>query len=252
MRCRISSTRRKISRTLVTAILILGFATFAGHCAESAPPKRVLLLSPLETSRPAIVSLISGIRAGLQAAYPGSVEIVSESVGAIPPEPEDFPQKVTDWIAYKYREQKFDAIVTVRPGPAKIGAALRDRCWPDASILAIFLDDDHGMAMAGMARSARIQFAVDNSATVRSALQMLPGTRRVALVGGTGVEDDKVNAAIARSIREIDPRLEVVPFTGLTLEEVRLRTRKLPPRTISWWADSRYDRDGRWTFLSLT
>ncbi len=241
---KISKTAGVILCALI-AVVAAEWGADRGFCQEAAASKRVLVLLPFESSRPAAVSLLKGLQTSLQSGYSGGVQVVTENVSAIPPEPEDFPGKVTDWIAYKYGQQQFDSIVAVRPGPSRIAVSLRERCWPKASILMVLLDDDHESNPLSVPRSTRVQLALDNDATIRSALRMLPNTRRIALLGGVGSEDGKVNAQIENSVHAIDPHLEIIELIGLTLEESRVRASHLPDQTIIVVGGFSFDRTGR-------
>jgi hypothetical protein len=81
--------------------------------AEPTPPKRVLLLMPFEASRLGSVVILRGIEQGLKASFSGPVDVATENVGPVPPEPKNYPARIGDWIAYKYGRLKFDAIVAI-------------------------------------------------------------------------------------------------------------------------------------------
>jgi hypothetical protein len=101
----------------ITVLLLHTLGVLVPAYAQNASHKRILVLMPYETARPVGVTILQGLETGLRRAYAGTVDIVTESVGPVPPEPEDFPAKIADWIAYKYRQQKFDAIVVVTSPP---------------------------------------------------------------------------------------------------------------------------------------
>jgi signal transduction histidine kinase len=233
----------------VSAFIAFSFAFQGAVCrcrgAEALPAKRVLVLLPVDASRPVPAALLKGMQAGVAIAYPGPVEISAESIGALPPEPADFQARVTDWIAYKYGRQQFDVIVAARPEPSMIATALRDRCWPGAPILTILLDDDLGSNPQPVPRSTSVEVAMDNNATLRSALKMLPNTRHVALLGGSSLLDNSVDQTIKQIIGKIDPTLEIIDLTNLTLEEDKARTSSLPAQTVILVGSYTHDRNGR-------
>jgi C4-dicarboxylate-specific signal transduction histidine kinase len=223
-------------RTRVVLIILLfaavGPLASRSISAESTPPKRVLLLLPFEASRPGSVVFLKGIEEGLKVSYSGGVDIATENVGPVPPEPENFPARIDDWIAFKYGRLKFDAIVAVTFPPSLLAKDLRDRYWPEATLLLVLIDEERWANPGSIPRSTRVLLALDNKETVRSALQMLPNTRRVALLGGASQRDKRTNAEIVKSIRNIKPDLEIIEATGLSLEETKARIRSLPDRTI--------------------
>src|SRR5664279_3045703 len=104
---------RKATKIGVVVLLLAAIGPLASFslAAEPAPLKRVLLLLPFEASRPGSTAFVRGIQEGLKASFSGSVDISTENVGPVPPEPENFPARIDDWITYKYLSLKFDAIV---------------------------------------------------------------------------------------------------------------------------------------------
>jgi C4-dicarboxylate-specific signal transduction histidine kinase len=219
------------------SLIIVLFATLGplaprGGAVQLAPPKHVLLLLPFEASRPGSVVFLKGIEEGLKISYSGAVDIATENVGPVPPEPENFPARIDDWIAFKYGRMKFDAIVAVTFPPALLAKDLRDRFWPEATLLLVLIDEERWANPGSISGSTRVLLALDNKETVRSALQMLPNTQRVVLLGGASQRDRRTNGGIVRSIREIKPDLQIIEATGLSLEETKARIHSLPDRTI--------------------
>ena len=200
--------------------------------AEPAPPKRVLLLLPFEASRPGSVVFLKGIEEGLKASYSGSVDVAMENVGPVPPEPEDYPARIGEWIAFKYSRMNFDSIVAVTSPPSRLGKELRDRFWPGATLLLVLINEERWANPGSIPGSARVVLDLDNKETVRSALQMLPDTRRVVLLGGASQRDRRTNGEIVKAIRELNTDLEIIDVTGLSLDETKARIHSLPDRTI--------------------
>jgi len=217
---------------IIVLLAAVGPLALSGTSTEPAPPKRVLLLLPFEASRPGSVAIVKGIEEGLKVSYSGAVDVATENVGPVPPEPENYPAKIDDWIAYKYGRVKFDAIVAVTFPPALLARNLRDRFWPEATLLLVLIDEERWANPGAIPRSARVLLALDNKEAVRSALQMLPNTRRVVLLGGASQRDKRTNEQIVKSIRELKPDLEIDEATGVSVEEAKARISSLPDRTI--------------------
>jgi signal transduction histidine kinase len=225
---------RKATRASMILVLFAAMEMLApgSLSAEPTPLKRVLLLLPFEASRPGSSAFLRGIQEGAKASYSGSVDVSTENVGPVPPEPENYPARIGDWIAFKYGRIKFDAIVAVTFPPSLLAKELRDRFWPEASLLLVLIDEERWANPGTIPRSARVVLALDNKETVGSALRMLPHTRRAVLLGGASQRDKRTNGEIVKSIREIKPDLEIIEATGLSLEETKARISSLPDRTI--------------------
>jgi C4-dicarboxylate-specific signal transduction histidine kinase len=200
---------------------------------------------PFEASRPGSVVFLRGIEQGLGASYSGSVDVSTENVGPIPPEPENYPARIGDWIAFKYSRMKFDTIVAVSFPPSILARELRDRFWPEANLLLVLINEENWANPGPVPRSARVVLDLDNKETVQSALQMLPDTRRLVVLGGASQRDRRTNGAIVKSIRQIKPDLEIIEATGLSLEEAKARIHSLPDRTIIVVGSFLFEPNGR-------
>ncbi len=170
---------------------------------------------------------------------------MTENITPVPPEPEQFSARIADWIAYKYGQKKFDAIVAVTFPPARLALPLRDQFWPGAPLLLVLIDEERWANPGPVPASTRVVLALDNKETVRSALQMLPDTRRVVLLGGASQRDRRTNAEIVKSIRELKAELEIIEATGLSLEETKARIHSLPDRTIIVIGSFLYEPNGQ-------
>ena len=226
----------------MTALGIFAALTVA---AQSDPPKRVLVLMPFSTDRAGSVALLAGMGQGLKAKFPEGVDIVTENVAPVPPEPAGFSAKMDDWLAFKYGHQNFDAIVAVIAPAIPHAQALRDRLWPGAPILLVLQEEDRPEFPQLVRLSARVILALSNTETVRSALQMLPSTKHLALLGGASEADRRANAAILKKIRAAYPNLDTIEITGDSWEATKERVRSLPDQSIVLLGSFFFDRNGR-------
>ncbi len=213
--------------------------------AASAPPKRVLVLLPFQASRPGSVALLRGMEDGLRVSYPGSVEMVTESVSPVPPEPDGFPQRMSDWLAYKYGHQQFDVIVSVINPPVPYAIAMRDRFWPGAPILFVLQEEERKIFPQGVPRSSQVVTALSNTETLRSALDMFPQTGHLVYLEGSSEQDRYANAEILANIRQAFPKLDIIEIQGLSWDETKDRVRSLPKRSIILIGSFLFDRTHR-------
>ena len=241
----LKTMRYAMKSALVLLLLAaLGSLVPRSISAQPAPTKRVLLLLPFEASRAGSAVFLHGIEKGVRNSFPSSVDVVTENITPVPPEPEQFSAKIADWIAYKYGHRKFDAIVAVTLPPAQLAIALRDQYWPGIPLLLVLIQEERWGNPGPIPGSTRVVLELDNKETVRSALQMLPATRRVVLLGGASQRDRRTNAEIVNAVRELKPELEVIDITGLSLAETKARIHSLPERTIIVIGSFLYEPNG--------
>ena len=230
---------------LLIALLGAGCVAHGNAATGPAAPKRVLVLMPFQTSRPGSVAILRGIEDGLRGSYPGSVDVVTDTVGPVPPEPKGFSARIVDWLAYKYGHQQFDAIVAVTSAAIPDAESLRDRLWPDALLLFLLQEEDRQQFPQFVRRSARVVVALSNTETLRSALQMLPFTRHVAFLEGSSEADRRGNMEILKNIRRAYPNLDIIEITGLSWDETKTRVQSLPDQSIILIGSFFFDRNNR-------
>ena len=230
--------------------LLLQSAVSAVGTAAPAPPKRVLVLLPFDSARPATAEILQGLETGLLKSYPTRVSVFVEFVRPTAPVRADFHERLLEWLSYKYGAQPFDAICPVRPEALPLAEKL-----PRAVVAldADCLRHDEGRLPAGLrpacpGRPGPCWTLVDKEA-ISAALQMLPETRHIALVGGSGPGDAAANRQIAALIHRSAPEIDLIPLTGLTLAELESRVSNLPERTIiyqGWLDDDATGRNFTW------
>ena len=215
------------------------------HGQQTATAKRVLVLLPFQASRPGWIAMLSGLESSLKANYPGSVDVVPDSVSGVPPVPEGFSAHMSDWLAYKYGQQHFDAVIAVISPSVPYAISLRARLWPEAPILFLIQEEDREQFPPRVPRSARVMVSLSNTDTVRSALQMLPLTEHLVVLEGASEQDIRANAQIVGNIRRALPNLDIVELGGLSWDETLERTKSLPPQSIILVASYFFDRNHR-------
>ncbi len=136
------------------------------------------------------------------------------------------------------------AAIVALTDPA-IDAALRwrDSLWPGVPMLCLKTSES-ASACSGAPQASTIRIHADPTATLRTALAMLPDTKNLAIVGGAEVRG-RLAATMATAARTIDERLQQIDLVGLAMPELRRRVAALPPNTIILSAGISVDGRGR-------
>jgi signal transduction histidine kinase len=225
-------------------MLLLGLAAVSP--ADPPPQKRVLLLLPFESSRPASTELLQGLENGLAESYPTRVAVFVEFIRAAPAAGADYPERLYQWIRYKYGSQSFDAICPVRPEGLALADKLRERLWPDAPIVFGMPKNEFQSDFGTKGGKTGVVLDSGDEETIRAALEMLPETRHVALVSGSSPSDRAVHQQAARLIHQAAPAIDIIPLIGLTVAQTAARASGLPERTIIYEAQFGSDAEGRY------
>ena len=195
-----------------------------------AAPKHVLVLLPFESSRPASTEILEGLETGLRKSYPTRVSLFVEFIRAAPSPGPDYPDRLFQWISYKYATQHFDAICPVRPEALALATTLRDRLWPSVPIVFGMTKEDYKPDFGPLAGNTGVVLDLGDQEAVSAALQLLPETRHVALVSGAAPSDRAYQKYIVGLIHQSAPGMDIIPVIGLSLAETD-GARRQPART---------------------
>jgi signal transduction histidine kinase len=228
-------------RQIDAVLLLLGLAVLLlGDVVRAAPTTgpHVLVLEDESAERLAYVSFMQGLREGL--APLGSAVVFTENLDLARFTQVEHLQRQSEWLKAKYRDVGIDIVIT--GGPRALAYALRDRSvlFPAASIL--FVGDDRarpaGDNLTGMV------VGLNTAAALSEALALLPGTRRVALVGDT-VADLNYWQGLHDDLKALSRDVELIALEGLPLDELKRHIAALPNDSLVFYTRQVRDRDGR-------
>jgi len=174
-----------VARRVTCALLACSLLLVAASSEAQPPVRQVLLLQSFDRGNLTLDSFTGNFRVELDQRDEGPVNVVqvvvgpTGSVGA----PE---QAVVDYIRSTFVDRKPDLIVTVA-GPAAVFARkYRQRLFPDTPLLFAAVDERYlGEAPLGENETA-VAVANDYARVIDDILQVLPQTRQVFMVMGSG------------------------------------------------------------------
>jgi ABC-type uncharacterized transport system substrate-binding protein len=242
--CASSSARfRSLFLALLTA-LALGLCA-PGIARASAPPKSVLVFTPDDPTMPAMAAMTGGLRATVQTGWDGPVTFGFESLDVGWFQSPAYEAQLRAFFRIKYQSYRPDVIVTLRLDVLRTLLDIRAEIWPGVPI--VFLAED--------ARSlARVPSAPDLTGlwihydvrkTVESALQLFPGTKRVAVVMGASPWERSLYPAVDEELAPLAGRVEIVDMKGLPFSELQRRLAALPEDTVIFFHTFYVDGEGK-------
>ncbi|WP_164016853.1 sensor histidine kinase [Pyxidicoccus trucidator] len=219
--------------------LLLTTTTFAAGSAdvvaqEARPAgKSVLLLVPEDTALPAMAMLVSSLRSSLWESWGGPVTVDVESLDLGWASGSEYKRALRSWYRVKYRERRPDALVTFRTDAIRVSLELRQELWPDIPVVAL---SEEKWLWEQSPRPERVvgQWLHYNMlATAELALQLMPGTRRLALVNGSSSWEQAQQKQFLQELQPLLARrgLELIDLSGLPLAEMLERVGTLPADT---------------------
>ena len=208
----------------------LAFVLLLASAPSNAQPavRQVLLLQSFSRGNVAVDQFTSNFRVELDQRAEGPVNVVqvvvgpTGSVGA----PE---QAVVDYIRSTFADRpKPDLIVTVA-GPAAVFARkYRQQLFPDTPTLFASVDQKYlGDVPLGDNETA-VAAVNDYPRVIEDILQLLPQTRQVFMVMGSGQVGQFWRRELENEFRRFQDRLTFVWFEDLSVRETLLRSASLP------------------------
>jgi signal transduction histidine kinase len=228
--------------SLLTALL---FGTWPGTAQAAPGQPSVLILLPGQPGLPAATAIASGIRAVLLTEWAFRVSIEMEHVDiARFASPDVEERRLRAIYGSKYRDERFDMIITALPESFQFVLRARDELWPGTPVVVCGLDERSVRDLKPPPGFAVLTTRFDMEGTVRAALALLPDTRHVALVGGASqpeqVYHDLIRQAVARA-RGVD----VIDLTKLPIADALARVSSLPVHTVIIQSSYQVDGTGR-------
>lgn len=217
--------------------------------ASPTPPptsERVLVIDQEGPTRPAFVHFMEGFRAVL-AEGPGRYDVFIENLdlARLERSPND-PERATGWLVEKYRDWSFDVIVPTSEVTRDFVLANRERLSPAARIVALERPGDRPALPEHASDYTAATTASTMGATAELACQLLPATRRVALVSQTAPHPGLL-AIQEEQVRTLAKKrgIEFESLIDLPLAELRARLRRLPPDSVAVFGGYWKDENGR-------
>ncbi|WP_223643654.1 ABC transporter substrate-binding protein [Corallococcus sp. EGB] len=204
--------------------------------AEEARPagKSVLLLIPEDTALPALATLVASLRSTLWEAQGGPVTLDVESLDLGWARGAAYSHALHTWNLARYRERRPDALIAFRSDAIQGALQLRQELWLDIPVIVLSEGERLWEQQPRLERVAGLWLRYDMRATAELALQLLPGTRRLALINGSSPWE---RARQEQMMRELQPLLaqrglEFIDLSNLPLAEMLQRAGTLPDDTV--------------------
>ena len=238
-----------ILRNLSLAVLLLmtcAAATAAQPAPTSPPlaPKSVLILLGGPIGQPASAAVALAARAALVSALGPEIAIETEHVDLARFNRTDDAFHLRELFRLKHT-RPFDAILVAGPEPLQFLLRAQGDLWPGVPVVVCNVDERTVAGLSIPPGIAVIPIRLDFEETIRAALELLPATRNVALVGGATTRDRRNNDRVRQAVLAHGERLELIDLTDLSIEMLMKRLSTLPENTIVVTSSYLADGTGR-------
>lgn len=215
------------------AAAVVGASALAGD-APAHGPYRIVTLHAGDPSLPTLIAVDQAMRAELAARLGRDITYHIETLDMMRFPPQQFEAETVALLRKRYEGLKVDIVV---PAGAAIALDFAERhldeIWPGAAIVFRDVQDSALRGRKLGPRTTGLPVRIDFEPTIEMALRMLPATRRIAVVAGTGAFDGDVLALARTALAGPAAKaIEVEYLTDLTLPETLAAVRKLPPNSL--------------------
>ena len=212
--------------------------------AQLKQTKRVLIVNDLGVvSSPGFAEIDQAILGVLQKS-PYQIELYDESLQLTFFPDEDSQRAFRETIIRKYSLRKPDLIIAVGSQSFRFIAESQASFIRETPIIFCALlgempgQFDSGLHVTGVI--SRLQ----PEQTLKAALHLLPGTKHVVVVGGTGKFDEVWERAATQAFQRYESKLAFTYLTDLTMPALLERLRHLPANTIVYHTSIAQDAEG--------
>ena len=210
-------------------LLALAAVLISAPVEASTHPVNVLILLPGQPGLPAPTLIASGVRSRLFTAWPLRVSFDTEYVDvrsfASPAEAE---RRLQTLFESTHKGRRYDVIIAVSHEPLGFAIRTRDVLWPGTPVVVCAIDE---RTVGGLVvpSGTVVTTRYDAEGTLRAALQILPDTKHVVLIGGAGIPDRPFRDLFYQTLRR---DVDVIDLTPLPFADVLARVRALPEKSF--------------------
>jgi len=213
----------------VTVCLLLWPSALA---AQPEQTRRVLVLSEVGRSSPAVALIEQEVHAALDEKSPYDVEFYSEYLETTLFPDETSQNKLRNLYIRKYETRKLDLIVAVGPSAIQFMANVHKRFFPGVPIVFCASSEEQADRPKLDSRFTGVWMTIEAAKTLEAALRLQPATRRVVVVGGVAPFDRHVEEIVRENLRSYETKMEFTYLTDLDILTLCERLKHLPKNAI--------------------
>jgi PAS domain S-box-containing protein len=213
--------------------------------ARAGPAKNVLIIRGESPELPASRTLIDGIESALRTSQTEPPEFYVESIDTPAlTNPEAYEARLADLLEDKYRDTPLDLVVAFTEPAVRFALRERAGLFPNAPLLLGFVDRRLIDSSTLPAQAALVCVDLDAAATLRLALRVHPGTRRVLVASGSSRFDRGWLSVVRGQLREFEKGVAITYDADSTHENLLKHVAALPPDAIVLYTSMTRDAGG--------
>jgi PAS domain S-box-containing protein len=227
---------------VVTVCLLLWPSALAAQLKQT---RRVLVLSEIGRSSPAVALIEQEVQAALNEKAPYDVEFYSEYLETTLFPDETSQNKLRNLYIRKYETRKPDLIFAAGPAAIQFMVKVHKRFFPSVPIVFCASSEEQAGHPKLDSGFTGVWMTIEAAKTVDAALRLQPATRRVVVVGGVAPFDKHVEDIVRENLRSYETKVEFTYLTDLDILTLCERLQHLPSDAIILYTTISEDSAGK-------
>jgi signal transduction histidine kinase/ABC-type uncharacterized transport system substrate-binding protein len=186
---------------------------------------------------------LEGFRATIRASEPG-IAISSDYTRHHPDQPE-YAREQVRWFQTKYKGLKFDILVAMGFPAYEAILAMRGDLWPGVPIVFCTVDPVSYHRIGPKPNTTGLLVMPTSAETAKVAFDLIPGTKRLALLGGPSPYDRFAMTQTVAAIKRMGLPVELIDLSARPIDEVDRGLANLPDNTIALQGSYLFDSAGQ-------
>jgi signal transduction histidine kinase/ABC-type uncharacterized transport system substrate-binding protein len=228
-----------ITLAIVVSLCVVRSSSAADKPAE---PRRILIITEVETTAPAVSTVVDTLRERVRQRLPYEVQFYNESLDTALLPDKTSQSELRDSFVRKYSGRKPDVIVAVGPAPLKFTVESGKDFFPGTPIVFSGSSKEQADSPVLDSRFTGAWMTLDPLKTVEAALRLQPHTRHVVVVGGASSYDKHIEDLVSASLAPLKSKVDITYLYGLDMPTLLDQIRHLPRDTIILYTS--IQRDG--------
>ncbi len=239
--------KAKLTRLPIALMIGILWLVIGANAQAEKTPHRVLILHGTNTLLPANVIVERMVRETVSAAAPHPIDFDSEAFDASHLSNPSYESVFAALLQQKYRDRKFDIVMTVQPPALDFVTKHRAQLWPEAAVVFFGVSEDSMRKRSLGRRMTGVTGKIDFAGTLRMAFSLQPNASRVVVVSGVTETDQSWIPLVQNALRSLKGQAKITYLTNHSLPEILKTVSNLPGNTVVLYTSMFQDAAGRTT-----
>src|SRR5436190_1345653 len=226
----------RFSRTFTAALAVAILLVTLGQSQAADPErKRVLMLQSYGLHFKPWTDYSETLRSELSKQSKAPIEFLDHTILTARLDDEKALAPFVDYLQALYADKAPDLIVALGSPAAEFVQRFRDRLFPNKPMLLTAVETRRVQYDKLTENDTVVAAVHDFPAAIGTILQMLPGTKVIAVVNGASPNESFWQAVLERELAPLSGRVELRWYNRLSFEDILRDAASLPPHSAIFW-----------------